>query len=368
MKPKAKKLRDAIFLIIDERSCPLYDVGEEIKVENASLSISSYKPSCLYLAGKISEIVKPQESVSGFAQFGALNPNFGPQKSRYNCGGCDGLIHFEFKQEKDYATLQMKLLRDSEEQRKRQHLKKFFSQLRQLAIFESLEDDALRDLTLLLDLKTVLPDKVVIKKGDPTTHLYIVLKGMVAVIGDDGSKLREMGAGEVFGETSLLSGEPATSSIHTIDATQVALLSVKSFKSVLKKFPILQIFLFKLLVERAQADTLRSGNITSGMTGELDEIAAVDLFQLINSSQKTGIVELQLKEGRAIVCFNDGEIIYARFLELREKEAVFTLLGARRGHFSYSRGLPQKLQQLPPIGGFMGMMMEGLQRIDENKE
>jgi len=275
------------------------------------------------------------------------------------------MIHFEFKQEKDYATLQMKLLKDSEEQRKRQHLKKFYGQLRRLKIFESLEDDSLKDLTVLLDLKTILPDKVVVKKGDPSNHLYIVLKGVVAVIGDDGSKLMEMGAGEIFGETNLLSGEPANSSIHTLEAAQVALLSVKNFKNILRKYPVLQIFLFKLLVEKAQANTLRSGNITSGMAGELDEIAAVDLFQLINSSQKTGIVELHLKQGRALVCFNEGDIIHARFLKLRDKEAVFALLRVRKGRFNYRRGVPPELSKLPPIGGFMGMMMEGLQRIDE---
>ncbi len=365
MKGKEKKFDDAIFLIIEERSCPLYGVGEEIKIENASFSISSYKPSCLHLAGKISNIVQQHESLTGFSPLGGMNSNLGTQKSRYSCGGCHGMIHFEFKQEKDYATLQMKLLKDSEEQRKRKHLQKFFGQLRRLKIFDSLEDDSLKDLTLLLDLKTILPDKVVVKKGEPSIHLYIVLKGVVAIIDDDGSKLMEMREGEIFGETSLLSGEPANNSILTLEATQVALLSVKNFKSVLKKYPVLQIFLFKLLVEKAQANTLRSGNITSGMVGELDEIAAVDLFQLINSSQKTGIVELLLKEGRALVCFSEGEIIHARFLKLRDKDAVFALLGARNGRFNYRRGIPPELTKLPPVGGFMGMMMEGLQRIDE---
>lgn len=366
MKTKGKTYEDAIFLIIEERACPLYEVGEEIKVENASLSISSYKPGCLHLARKVSNIVKGHDGLSGFAPLGGMTSSLGTKKSIYNCGGCQGMIHYEFKQEKDYATLQMKLLKDSEEQRKRQHLKKFFGQLRRLKIFDSLEDDALKDLTLLLDLKTILPEKVVVKKGDPSNYLYIVLKGVVAVIGDDGSKLSEMREGEMFGETSLLSGEPATNSIHTLEATQVALLSVKNFKSVLKKFPVLQIFLFKLLVERAQANTLRSGNITSGMAGELDEIAAVDLFQLINSSQKTGIVELVLKKGRALVCFSEGEIVHARFHELRDKDALFALLGAKKGRFNYRRGIPAELTKLPPIGGFMGMMMEGLQRIDES--
>ena len=143
------------------------------------------------------------------------------------------------------------------------------------------------------------------------------------------------------------------------------MLSVKNFRDAIKKFPVLQMFLLKLLVDRAQKMTLRSGNITSGMTGELAEINVVDLFQLINSSQKTGIVELTLKQGKALVVFKEGEIIYARFLKLRQKEAVYSLMGAIKGRFTYTRGIANELKNLPPIGGFMGLMMEGVQRIDE---
>jgi CRP/FNR family transcriptional regulator, cyclic AMP receptor protein len=262
----------------------------------------------------------------------------------------------------------MKLLNETEERRRRQHLDKFFKVLRKIDIFESLDDDALSDLTLLLDVKTIPLDKIIIKKGEAGSNLYIILSGVVAIMADDGSRLAEMGPGEIFGEMSLLSGEPVNNSVHTLEVTQVAMLSVKNFKHVLKKYPVLQLFLFKLLVNRAQARTLRSGIITSGMSGELAEISAVDLFQLINSSQKTGTIDLSLDQGRAMVFFRDGEIVYARFLKLRNKDAVFALLEMKEGHFAYSKGIPAELDSQPPIGGFMGLMMEGLQRIDENKE
>ncbi len=167
---------------------------------------------------------------------------------------------------------------------------------------------------------------------------------------------------------SLLTNEPVSNSIHTHSATQVAMLSVKNFKHVLKKYPVLQLFLLKMLVDRAQTMTLRSGHITSGMTGELDEIPAVDLFQLINTSQKTGTIDLALDQGRGMVFFKDGEIIHARYLSLRDQEALFALLEIKSGHFSYTRGIPDNFINHPPIGAFLGMLMEGLQRIDEKKD
>jgi CRP-like cAMP-binding protein len=221
---------------------------------------------------------------------------------------------------------------------------------------------------MLLELKSFLVKKIIVKKGAPGSHLYIVLKGLVAVIDDDGSKVAEIGADEIFGEMSLLTGEPVANSIHTLEATQVAMLSVKNFRDALKKYPVLQMFLLRMLVDRAQTMTLRSGNITSGMTGELAEIHTVDLFQLINSSRKTGTIELTLPQGRAIVFFKEGEIIYARYLGFRQKDAVYALLGAKNGRFSYTRGIPDELEKLSPIGGFMGLIMEGVQRIDEHQD
>ncbi|THB78805.1 MAG: DUF4388 domain-containing protein [Desulfobulbaceae bacterium] len=351
--------RDAIFLVTEENACPLYNVGDELKVENFGFSISSYKPGCLYLSQEIARIVASRDSFGGFAKLGS-------QKNRFDCGGCEGKIFFEFKKEKDFATLQMKLLKETEEKKRKQHLDRFFGVLRKLDIFKSLDDDSLSDLTLLLELKTIPIGKQVAKKGDPGHYLFIILSGGVEFKSEEGAKLSEMKAGEIFGEMSLLAGDPVAASVYTVANTQVAMLSIKNFKHVLQKYPVLQLFLLKLLVDRAQANALKSGNITSGMTGELDEIATVDLFQLINSSQKTGTVTFALDDGKAMVFFRDGEIIYARYLKERNKQAITALLGVSSGHFTYARGIPKELDNVPPIGGFMGLMMEGVQSIDED--
>ena len=55
-------------------------------------------------------------------------------------------------------------------------------------------------------------------------------------------------------------------------------------------------------------------------------------------------------------------------LKFRGKKAIFALLDMRAGHFSYTKGIPDVLDSVPPIGSFMGMMMEGVQKIDESKE
>ena len=187
------------------------------------------------------------------------------------------------------------------------------------------------------------------------------------MIGDEGQTLSEMGVGEIFGEMSLLSGEPVTTTIHSRKKTRLATLSSKDFKHVLRMYPVLQVFFYKMLVERSQANTLRAGTISSGMTGKLSEIHAVELFQLINSSQKTGKVQLMLDDGRAVVTFNEGELVKARYKGFDGKEAFFALLAKGEGDFTYTSGLSLEEKELPVIGGFMGLIMEGMRRVDEQE-
>lgn len=368
MKKENIKMSNAVFIVTGEKSCPYYEIGDELRVESSTLSISSFKPACLLLAEAIKTIVTSTDSVSKFSSFGSQQLRQNAQQPHFDCGGCTGLIKYMFKQDKAYSTLQMKLLVESEEVRKRQHLAKYYNLVRPLKIFDSLENGALKDLINFLEFKTVLPQKILLEKGNPGTHLYIIISGEVDVVEDSGQKSSKMYSGEIFGEVSLLSGEPHSNSIQTVIVTQVALLSIKNFRQILKKHPTLQIFLFKLLINRVQAMALKSGKIASGMSGNVEEVPAVDLMQLINSSQKTGYIEIFGAEGIAQVHFNEGEIVHAHYNQLEGEEAVFAILGIKNGQFTYNRGISDQFEKLSPIGGFIGLIMEGVQRMDEHSQ
>jgi len=355
-----KKFRDAIFTVTEEYACPIYNIGDELKVEDLCAVVPEAKPVCMVLVEKLIDITVKKESFQRFGQLGS-------HKLKFDCGGCNGQITFQYKKKKSFSTVQMTLLSEAEERRRRQHLAIFFDKLREFQLFESLDDDALLDLAALLEHKKYKKGKIVLKQGDPGRHLFVLLSGQVGVIAHDGERLASMGKGDIFGEMSLLSGEPVSFSIHSLAETEAALLSVKNFKFVLKKNPVLQLFLLKMLVDRAQAMALRSGNITSGMSGELDEISAIELFQLINSSQKTGLVELILTDGKGSVFFRAGEIVDIRYKELRDKMGLFALLAQKSGRFSYSKGIPHELEEAEPLGSFMGLIMEGVQYIDEQE-
>ncbi|MCI5147167.1 MAG: DUF4388 domain-containing protein, partial [Candidatus Electrothrix sp. AR3] len=197
---------------------------------------------------------------------------------------------------------------------------------------------------------------------------YIILSGKVAIIKGDKEVVAEIGRGEIFGEMSLLSGEPASSSVHSQTVVKFGTINGKDLKFILNRYPVLQIFFYRLLVNRAQMNMVKSGKISSGMSGELVYINPVELFQLINSGGKSGKVDLIFPDGHAIVLFKEGEIIHAYFGDLEGKEALFALLSQKKGSFTYNTQLAGKYEKLPVIGGFMGLLMEGLQRLDEEAE
>ncbi len=358
-KAGTKEFRDAIFVITEERSCPIYNTGEEFKVEDMGLTVPEAKPTCLKLAGELIKIVSTRQTYERFSPQGV-------QRTKFECGGCVGLIRFEFKKEREFSTVQMKLLAAAELRERMRHIDQFFNILRGLEIFEPLDEDSLRDLSSLLDLQEYKANKVILKKGDPGTSLYIIVEGKVAIIGEDNTVLSEIGVGGIFGEMSLLSGEPITTSVYSKEKTRLAGLSSKDFKHVLNKFPVLQVFFYRLLVERAQTNTMKSGTLSSGMTGRLSDIHTVELFQLINSSAKTGRVDLILEGGKAIVVFYEGELLKVTYGNKHGKEAFFDILSKTEGTFTYTSGISEQEKALPVIRGFMGLIMEGMRRIDED--
>jgi CRP-like cAMP-binding protein len=352
--------RNAVFVVTSEDSCPIYNAGEELQVQDGAVSVDYEKPVCMLLVQELTKAVSRKLGEQRFSQMAM-------QRTSFRCPGCTGSMRFEYKKEKGFSTLQMNLLRIADKKARKRHVEALFKHLRTMEVFELLEDHDLVDLISMLKLKQFDPNKVIIAEGTRGTHLYIILSGKVAIVKGDNETVAEIGRGEIFGEMSLLSGEPASSSVHSRTVVKFGTINGKDLKFILNRYPVLQIFFYRLLVNRAQMNMARSGKISSGMSGELIYISPAELFQLINSGGKSGKVDLIFPDGHAVVIFNDGEIVYASFGELEGKPALFAMLGKKKGSFNYNTQLAPKYAQLPVLGGFMGLLMEGLQYLDEQQ-
>jgi CRP-like cAMP-binding protein len=356
------EFRNAIFVVTEERFCPIYNVGDEFNVLRDTLTIPGVKPACLILVRSIMRISEGQEALKKHSVFGT-------QKVKFECGGCSGLIRFEFKKEKQYATTQMKLLASAQKRKETRELEEFTDMLKSFPVFAPLSDNDLYDLFLLLRFKKYRRDEIILRKGDPGTDLYIILTGRVEVVDDNGETITDMESGGVFGEMSLLTGAPVVTSVYSREETRLATLTSKDFKHVLHRYPVLHVFFYRLLIDRAGKMSKKlTHDISSGMTGDISQVHVVDLFQMINSGQKTGAVELKFDDGVAMVYFGEGELVFAEYNELLGKDAFFALLGKTSGQFIFSPGIPAEAEQFDVIGGFMGLVMEGMQRLDEGAD
>jgi len=356
------QFRNGIFIVTEEDHCPLYNVREELSVADGILTLTAGKPTCLTLATELIALASTDESYE----------NYSPgqnRKAKFECGGCTGLIRFEYKKDKGFATLQMKLLAAAERREKIKGTSKFAGLLQSVKIFSSLSAEDLLDLATLLEFNDVPWQFPIAQKGDPGDRLFILLSGKAEVVDDRGVTLAELHKGEVFGEMSLLSGDRVSTTIMTAEPCQIAVMNQKNFRHVLNRFPSLQVIFYKLLVSRiTKMNRQRAEELASGMVGQLSDISPVELCQMINSNQKTGRLKLESEDSRAIIMFNEGELVHAEIDRLSGKDAFYRILSLDNGRFKFSQGLTEREKEMDVIGGFMGMLMEGMKRLDDSHQ
>jgi len=102
------------------------------------------------------------------------------------------------------------------------------------------------------------------------------------------------------------------------------------------------------------------------MSGRVDAILPAELLQVFHMHQKTGKLLLDLEGGTARVTFREGAVIAARYEELDNQEAIYSMLSERKGYFRFLPGLPKSMMKSREIGDFMMILMEGLKRMDED--
>jgi CRP-like cAMP-binding protein len=353
--------KNSIFIITDEHNCPFYNAKEEFEVSENALKIPTGKPVCLILAQDIVALTSEQAILDRQEKGIGEQPEF-------KCGGCGGIIKFEYKKAKNFSTLQMKLLVAAERKEKLREVIKYADDLREIELFSSLADDDLLDLGTLLEFEHYDWGYFVSQKGQAGTKLYIIVSGKVEVIDDEGIILAELGPGEVFGELSMISGETMTTTIQAAEPCVIATLNKKNFRHVLVRFPSLQIFLYKLFVDRINVlNAKRAEELSTGMVGQLSDISPVEISQMINSNQKTGYLEIESEFLNGKILFNGGEIVKVDLGYKRGLSGFYEFIALGDGRFKFIQGLSASERKLKPIGGFMGMLMEGMKRLDDRR-
>jgi len=117
----------------------------------------------------------------------------------------------------------------------------------------------------LLDVRPYAARETVVWEGEAGGSLFVVLSGYLkaTTAGADGQELllSIMGPGEVFGELSLLDGQPRSASVTALEATTLATLDRNPFLRMLEESPKLAIRLLGVLAQRLRNLSKRCENV-----------------------------------------------------------------------------------------------------------
>jgi CRP-like cAMP-binding protein len=111
--------------------------------------------------------------------------------------------------------------------------------------------------------REVVPGEVVIREGDPSDGLYVVLEGGVDVVSRQGARevvVGQLAEGDVFGEMSLVRKTPASATVVVRRGGMLLRLQRAEFDALVRAHPQLLALVSELTEERAESlDAIRAG-------------------------------------------------------------------------------------------------------------
>ena len=102
-------------------------------------------------------------------------------------------------------------------------------------LFAGLTPEQREVLLLHFTPRTAEPGERIIRAGDDADGVYFISQGEVEVA--VAGRQIKLGAGEVFGEMALISGQPRSADVTALDYSTFAVLSERDFRQLLRKYP-----------------------------------------------------------------------------------------------------------------------------------
>lgn len=107
-------------------------------------------------------------------------------------------------------------------------------------LFADMSDEEFAEVVDFLESRSFDSGAIVVEEGGPGDAMYVVSRGALEVsVGKGGAetKLAELGPGDFFGESALLSGKARTATIRAKEPTECLMLSADSYAAIVNKHP-----------------------------------------------------------------------------------------------------------------------------------
>jgi len=124
--------------------------------------------------------------------------------------------------------------------------------IRHFDMFAGLEGAELGALVRLFRPRLLVPDEVIIRKGDRGNAMFLISSGAVEVILPD-DRVR-LGSGDFFGEMALLSGRRRQADVVALGYCRVLVLSAADFQRFLREYPRAKAEIDRIAGERTRSN------------------------------------------------------------------------------------------------------------------
>ncbi len=137
--------------------------------------------------------------------------------------------------------------------------------LKSLSVFAGFPEDQLRALAELVMRRGAPRGSAVVREGDPSDALYVVLSGRLkVVVGEaDGKEtiLSILGKGEFFGDMGVIDDGPRSATVVAIEPCELLAITRQAFRRCLGGNPDLAMAVMRVLVRRLREADRKIGGL-----------------------------------------------------------------------------------------------------------
>jgi len=134
--------------------------------------------------------------------------------------------------------------------------------LEQSPLFKNADPLLLNTAIMALHPKAVGPGTTIVRKGDLADEMYLICRGKVEVIDDEGHVIKTLEDGEFFGEIGLLMSIPRTATVKTKTLCDLFVLHRRDFLHILNDHPQFAETITKVARERYEVVIMREDLLT----------------------------------------------------------------------------------------------------------
>jgi CRP-like cAMP-binding protein len=335
-----------------EIECPIFRAGDQMVIEPPRVDHASSSDVCAFAVAKYLELYGHQH----------CEQDTPIRRGEFRCPRAVNPVLF------DVEEIEPRYIPTPVLSNMRQNIPQAVAHLRTIPIFRALPAKFLAELAHRIRIETYKDNDIVVQRGHPGDALYVVHEGTLEVVGyaehDVSSVVTRLRAKDCFGEVSLLTGAPAAASVVARGSVTLLGITKDDFESMLRENPFMAARFTRLLASRLMAANfllVREGS--KSFSGKLSVMNLVTVLQVLSDSNRSGTLVVDRNDVKATIGFNNGHVFQVDLENKKGEEALYEMLTWEDGDFYLD---PAQVPQEDLVqNGVMGLLMEGMRRLDE---